>query len=262
MKVMFAILLALSLKAQATSPGFQNLDESDFKDIIHDFSAALFHTSVSPASALGNIWGFEVGVIAGAAKADAVDKFSKEVNANSSVPALPHAGILGVLTFPFGITGEINFLPEVNNADLEFATQSAALKWTFSSLWDSPVDLAVKLEGSSSSIKWNQPISSVLTDVKYEQKSSGLIFQVSKKLTIFEPYFSLGAARSKGELSVLGSGSVFDSTYTTSQNSSADITGNLVMAGFNLNLAFIKLGLEVGKVFEATKGSAKFSLYF
>lgn len=262
MRWLLGLLISLSTSAYAAGPGFTNISEDDFKEIITDFSGALFHTSVSPASALGDVWGFEVGVIVGATKADAIERLSKEVDPEAKTDTLPHAGILGVLTFPYGITGEVNFLPEVKNSDVEFSTGSLAVKWTPTVIWELPVDLAVKVHAASSKIKWTQPISSVDTDVDYKQQVSGLTFQVSKKLLIFEPYLNLGAMKSKGDLNVNGSGTVFDTTYTTSQSASKTVTGSLMMIGANFNFGFIKLGAEFGKAFDANRASLKLSVYF
>jgi hypothetical protein len=262
MRILFTILATLSLSAaQAQDIGFSNINKSEFKDIIEDFGSAYTHTAVSGASSLGTIFGFEVGLIAGASKSDSIDKFSKELDANSEFDTLPHAALFGAVTFPFGITGEINFLPEVKNSDVEFKTGSLAVKWTPTDIWSLPVEMAVKLHAATTEVGWTQIVSSQSVDANYEQSSSGLLFQVSKKFIVLEPYFNIGTIKTTGELST-SQGSVFDPSYTSSGSSEEEVTGMMTQIGLNMNLLFFRLGAEVGKVMDNSRASAKASFYF
>lgn len=248
--------------SSAADIGFANVSKSEVKDVITDFSAAFSHTSVSSAASLGTIFGFEVGLIAGASNSDTIDALSKETDSSADFDRLPHAALLGAVTFPFGITGEINFLPEIKNSDVEFKTGSLAVKWTPTDIWELPVELAVKLQSAGSEITWVQPISSVDTQIVYKQKVTGLLFQVSKKFLILEPYFSIGPAKAVGKLKVKGTGTIFDTSYTTEQTVEEEVSGLQTQLGGNINLGFIKFGAEVGKVLDVNKASLKASLYF
>ena len=262
MRVLFIILATLSIStAKAEDIGFSNINESEFKDIIEDFGSAYMHTAVSGASSLGTIFGFEVGLILGGSKSDSIDKFSKELDASSDFDTLPHAALFGAVTFPLGITGEINFLPEVKNSDVEFKTGSLAVKWTPTDIWALPVEMAVKLHVASSEVMWNQTISSTAVDVSYEQQVSGLLFQVSKKFIVLEPYFNIGTVKTTGELAS-SQGTVFDSSYTTSSRSEEEVSGMMTQIGVNMNLLFFRLGAEVGKVMDNSRASIKASFYF
>ncbi|MEK6554332.1 MAG: DUF6588 family protein [Bdellovibrionota bacterium] len=261
--LVLAILSALFSfsMANAADISFGNISESEFKDIIEEFGAGYSHVAVSGASSLGTIFGFEVGLIAGGSKSDSIDKLSKEIDASSEFDTLPHAALFGAVTFPFGITGEINFLPEIKNSDVEFKTGSFAVKWTPTDLWEMPVEMAVKLHAASSEVSWSQTISSQNASVDYEQSVTGLLFQVSKKFVVLEPYFNIGSVKAKGKLSS-SQGSVFDPSYTSSGSSEEEVTGMMVQAGLNLNLLFFRLGAEVGKVLDNEKASLKASFYF
>lgn len=253
--------ILFSLAQQASGVGFENISESEFKDIIEDFTTVFTHTSVAPASSLGENFGFEVGAIAGVAKTDTIEKLSKELDPSAKAENVPHAGFLGVVTFPLGISAELNFLPKIKNSDINLQTGSFGIKWTITNLVPLPLDLSAKIHTATSKILWNQLVSSVATDVEYEQRVSGLLLQASKKFGIIEPYVSLGAVRSTGKLSS-SSGSVFDTAYTASSNAEEEVSGSQFMLGANLNLLIFKLGLEAGRVLDNTKVSAKASFYF
>ena len=85
-------------------------------------------------------------------------------------------------------------------------------------------------------------------------------FLISKKLGIFEPYAGAGLVKVKGKMSISGSNDFFD--FTDNQYATSDVSGSQFFAGFNLNLLFIKLGLESGKIFDARKLSLKLSFAF
>ncbi len=261
-KITFASILFISTFTHAADFGFVNVSENDFKDIISEFGSAFVHTSVSPASSLGKIFGIELGVIAGGSKTEVIADIANELDPASEADTLPHAGFLGAISFPMGFTAEINFLPEVKNSDLDFSTGSLGVKWTFTEVFPLPVDMAVKLHSGSSTIKWNQPVSSVATNIEYEQQVSGLQLQVSKKLTVFEPYLTLGTVKTTGKLSAKGSGTVFDAAYSTASSEEEEVSGVHTMLGFNVNLLILKLGLEAGKVAGVQTASAKVSLFF
>jgi hypothetical protein len=250
-------VLIVGSSSYASGVGFTGIDKAEFKDIIEDFSAVFTHTSVSPASSLGKIFGFEIGVIVGASKTESIDKLSKQVDPTSSVEHVPHAGLLGVVTFPLGISGEINFLPKIDNSDINLQTGSLGIKWTVTDVFPLPVDIALKIHSANSTIGWNQ---TAVGDVKYKQSVTGLMIQVSKKFTLFEPYVNLGSVKSEGELSAPVS--IFDPAYTTSTSSKEKVSGGMFMVGTNLNLVIFKLGAEAGKVLGNNKISLKASFYF
>lgn len=257
-KLILAMTLLFATVGRA-DVGFENLTAAEFKDIIEDFASVFTHTSVAPASSLGKIFGFEIGLIVGAAKTADVEKLSKEIDPSADVARLPHAGLLGVLTFPFGLSGELNFLPEIENSDIHLKTHSLGAKWTITDVYPLPVDLAVKLHSATSTIRWNQPFP--VSGVEYEQTVSGLLLQVSKKFTIFEPYLNLGSVKASGKLSAASS-DIFDPSYTSALSAEENVSGGMFMVGFNANLLFVKLGAEAGSVLGNNKMSLKASLYF
>lgn len=258
------LLIALTigtLKTYASSPTFQDLSKDDFKGVIQDFSSVFVHTSVSPASSLGKIFGFELGLVAGAAQTPEVKKLAQEADPNSNISMLPSAGVLGVVSLPLGISAEAVLLPEADFSDVTLSNTSLALKWTFTEILPLPFDMALKAHHTVSEMKFSGQVSGVNTHFKYENAVSGVLVQASKKLTIFEPYVGVGAVKTTGKMKV-DSNLVFDPSYTAGQSAEESITSAQFFAGANFNLLVLKLGMEVGRVFDSTRGAAKVSFYF
>src|SRR5690349_1218706 len=118
----FSVLCAsalLSFSAHAAGPTFQNLSDEDFKNVVKDMSANFTHTSVSGAAPLGDIWGFEIGLVGGVTKTPELNKFAKEVDPSTSLEQIPHAEILGVVSVPLAITGEIGIVPKVGSDEFK-----------------------------------------------------------------------------------------------------------------------------------------------
>jgi hypothetical protein len=257
-KLFLSVLVVLSGSFAHASFSLDQLSDADLEDAIKDFGANFVHTSVSPASALGNIFGFELGLVAGVSKTPELERISKNVDpAADPITALPHLALFGALTFPLGITAELGLLPTYEGDDAEIGSKSLAVKWTYSSLFASPVDLSVKLHAARSSAEFVQDNPAPDTHVKYEAVTKGLLFQVSKSLLLVEPYFSGGFVSVDGDLSA--NNSIFPDS---SLKKSADVKGTQFMLGMNLNLMFFKLGLEVGRIFENNTANLKTSFYF
>src|SRR5690606_36187238 len=93
-------ITVISMPVSAGDFTFQNLDEGAFKDVIGDFSANFNHTSVSGASPLGDIYGFELGLVGGITKTPEINEQVKKGDPNAKADQIPHGQLLGVLTIP------------------------------------------------------------------------------------------------------------------------------------------------------------------
>ena len=205
-----------------SAPEFTNLSDSDVEAILTDVGATWTHTSVSPASTLGELFGFEVGLVAGGAKVPNIEKFSREVDPNSEVSVLPQAGLLGAVSIPAGIKFELLLFPENEIDDLTFKYGSIGVQWTLTqSLLQLPADLAVKVHSATATLNYNQEINSVNTAVEIEDKVSGLSLIASKKLVLFEPYIGLGVVKMDGSFSLSGTETFLDSNLQSASRSIA-----------------------------------------
>jgi hypothetical protein len=246
----------------------QNLGESDFKKVVGDLSANFLHTSVSGAGTLGDIFGFEVGLVGGITNTPHMEKLAHAVDPNADADTVYHGELLGVVTVPFAITGEVGLIPKVGKDDFRFNAMSLALKWTPTKLFfeDFPVDLAAKVYTTKANLDFKDEIVSGAGDTTFTYKNSlmGVTALVSKNFAILEPYFGLGWVKATGDLTATGpqSGSVFLPSYTSSTSVSEDTSSTLWMVGTEVKLLILKLGVEYTHVFDTSRYSAKLSFYF
>jgi hypothetical protein len=256
-------LIGFSSWAGAQQIPLQNIDQSDFKNVVSDFGANSMHTSVSGASSLGHLYGFEIGLVGGQTNTPHINHLAHETDPSASASKLPHGEILGVVSVPFGITVEGGLIPKVGGEDFKFNSLALAVKWTPTEiLLDWPVAVALKAQLAKSHLDFHQTISSVPTDFKYDNTLSGLTVLVSKDFMLVEPYAGFGLLSTKGDLNVSGSGSVFDPSFTTSQSASATRSGSVWMVGAELKLIVFKVGAEYANLFGTDRFSGKLSFYF
>jgi len=236
-----------------------DLDQKEFDSISKEFSANFMHTSVSPASTLGEIWGIEIGVVGGVTSAPKFGALVKEQKPTEDIEYLPHAGALAVLTIPFGITLEATALPEQTSDNVSYEMMSAAFKWTFSKYLGLPsLDMAVKAHYSSSELSYTDTISGVETKVTLDTSVYGAHLVMSGEFLFIEPYFGFGLA--KGSMDLNSGVSIFN--FTAEKNQSTSQSSSHVFAGLQLNLFFIHIGAEYSKAFGTDKYTGKVSFYF
>jgi hypothetical protein len=256
-------LLFLAIPVLASGPTFSQLTQSQYKDVVRDFSAVTAHTSVSPASSLGTVFGFEVGLVAGAAQTPEIKDLANTADPGSDVSMLPNAGVLAAMTFPLGFTAEALILPKMDISGVKVSNTSVAVKWTFTDVFPVlPLDMALKLSSTSSKTDFSGtvPVAGNV-DFNYKNKMMGVTLEASKKLTIFEPYANIGIINTKGSLGV-SDNHVFDPSYTTGTSVSEKLSGMQYAVGANFNVLVMKLGIEAGKVFSSTRAAVKLSFYF
>lgn len=242
---------------------FQNLNESDLKDIVKDFSAVFNHTSVSGASSLGTIFGFEIGVVGGVAKTPRIDALADQSGTDQDASQIPHGEIIGMITVPAGLTVEGGFIPKVGKEDFKFNTATLGLKWTPTDiLLALPLSLAVKAHYTKTNVDFHQDIQSVPTDFKYENSIFGLTLLASKSFVIVEPYVGVTYASAKGDLDVSGSTQVIDTTFSASQSVSTKVSSTGFLVGAELKLLIFKAGVEYTRLFDTNRYTGKLSFYF
>jgi hypothetical protein len=257
---MRVLILAATLlfSGQVFAQGFINMNQADADAIVEDFSALLSHTTVSGAAPLGDIFGFEVGLVAGVSDVPGIERISKEENPANDVPQLPHAGLVAAVSFPMGITAEANILPEIDAEDGSLSNTSIGAKWTFSKMLGWPVDVAARVSMTQSEFSVTQTSPVPGTKVSYDQDIQAYGVVVSKNFVIVEPYAGFSMLSASGELSATAD--IFDGAIT--EKIKGDVDGTSIYGGVNLNLLFFKLGAEVAKVFDSTKASIKLGFYF
>lgn len=255
-------LSLFSIGAAAVDIPLQNIDETDFKNIVKDFSANFTHTSVSGASTLGKLFGVELGLIGGMTNTKDLDRLAKEADSNAKADKIPHAAILGVVTVPLGLTGEVGLIPKMGSDRFKYSQVSAALKWTpTESLLELPLSLALKAHIAKNGVEFAETINDVNTQFDYDSTVTGLTLLASKDFVIIEPYVGLGLLSGKGKLDATGS-AVFDPSLTTAQSASASESSTLFLVGAEVKLLIFKAGLEYSNLFDTSRYTGKLAFFF
>lgn len=264
--VIIAMFL-MSTSALAQDLALDNISQKDMEDIVSDFTAAYTHTSISGADTLGSIFGFEVGLIFGMAGADRIDKIAKREDPNSDVPGLPYGGILGRLTVPFGITGEVLIIPEIGDDDFKFSNKSLALMWTPTETLLSFLPLSLSIKGHYTKTDMSFKIPDAVTpgidsDASFDNTIMGVQILASKSLIIVEPYVGLGFLTGDGNLKYSGAGTIFDTAVTAGGSASKKVDGAQFLVGANLNLLFFNIGAEYSNHLDTDRYGLKVSAGF
>ena len=259
-----AALVIFGSKIAFAATAFDNLSQEDFDNIAREFSAnSMLHSVMAPSS-LGDIFGFQVGLTLGMTKSPEIQKLVKETDPNTDIGSIPHGGLLGAVSVPFGISAEFNFLPEIDANGTKYKQYAAALKWSASDalLPVSPVNVAVRGFIARSDFSFTQTESGNQLDVKYEGRVSGLQLLVSPKmLPIVEPYIGLGVLKAEGDMSLSGSsGTIFD--FTSERSAESKPSSSQFLLGVNASLLLMNLGLEYSKAFGTSNITAKLAVGF
>jgi hypothetical protein len=261
--VVFGMLI--SVAAYGETFNFQNVTGSDYGKIVDNLSADFTHTSVSGASPLGHIFGFEIGLVGGMTRTPEIHRVVHETDSTANVASIPGGELLGVVTFPLGITGELGLIPKVGSSTFKFNSFSVAAKWTVTELVELPLALAVKGQLSSSQFTSDAEIKSggntVDTTYKYKSTVTALTVLASKDFYLVEPYLGLGVVQGKGDLDVNGV-AAFDPSFTAGNSASATRSSSQILLGAELKLVVFKLGVEYAHLFDTNRFSGKLSFYF
>ncbi|MEZ0390824.1 MAG: DUF6588 family protein [Pseudobdellovibrionaceae bacterium] len=244
--------------AQAVS--FLDITDSEFEDITKEFSGNFMHHSVQGASPLGDIFGFEIGLVGGQQGTPKIDTLAKRAG-GSGISNLYHAGLLGAVSIPFGITGEVVLLPKMSASEAELSMTSLALKLSLNTelLKVIPFNLAFRGFQTNSKFSFKQAIAGY-GDAAVEDKSTVTGFQLmaSPKLPIVEPYAGVGILNAENELSS-SVGSVFADGSSSKEKS---LSATQMLLGINVNLLFFRLGAEYSSAFGANSITGKLAFGF
>ncbi len=244
--------------AKAAGPGFNNISQDDFDKIIKELSANSSYHSVTGASTLGTIFGFEFGIVGGLTNTPDINSYSKQVDAAADISRLPHASILAAVSVPFGFTGELLLFPEMSVGDVKYQQFGGSVKWTATEALVLPFNLAVRAFVTSNKLSFEQTVSNASTGgvpanmtVTQENSQMGLQLLASPSLPFVEPYIGVGTIKATGNLKVSGTatGTIFDPTFTTSQSAESSPTSTQLLLGVNANLLVAKIGLEYSRAF-------------
>jgi hypothetical protein len=225
-------------------------------------SANFTHNSMLGASKMGEIFGFQFGFTAGQTSTPKTNDIVKR-NAGAELPNLYNLGLIAAVGIPFGISAELVLFPEMTMSDAKFSTTSMAIKYNINEVIPVlPINLAVRGIYSTSKFSFDQTLSSVPASVSNKNTVSGLQLLISPMLPFVEPYLGVGFLNGSNDLSVTGTGTIFDNSFTVSQGASKSVTTTQVLAGVDVNLVFIKLGAEYSQAFGTDRFGIKLAFGF
>lgn len=261
-KALWLLVFGTFSTSWASGPALTNLSTSDLESIGREFSSNFSHASVMGAEPLGDIFGFEVSLVAGQNASPEIDKLAKKAG-STGLDKLYHAGILLGVSVPFGITGEIVATPKTTAGDVSFSQTSVAVKWTATKevLAVLPFNLAIRAFSTNSSLDFNQTVSGVSSTVENKNKVTGYQFLISPDLPAIEPYLGVGFLSAKNTISTTV-GSIFLPSVTAGQSYETSLNSTQTLLGVNAYLMFFSLGLEYAKAFDSDRYTAKLGFYF
>lgn len=252
----------------ASTPTFDNISDDDFKTITKEFSAMFIHTSATPPTSLGKVFGIEAAVIAGVAEVPGIEEISKRVDPSTDLPYAPFATLFGAISIPYGVTVETNLLPSMDVSGLKLSHYGAGVKWSVSDVFFSsmPFDLAIKTYFSKSELGFSQtltsPPASVAVDFENNMFGAEALFGVD--VIVAQPYVGFGYVRSSSELTGVAAGDPSFSLFADniSQSKKNDVKSSRLILGCQFNLTLLKLSLEYNRVFDTNRLAAKLGFAF
>ena len=259
-KLILPIIMLLSFPTFAQDIQLRDLSKDDVEDVSKEFGANFAHTTVAAPETNG-LWGIEVGVIAGTSQSP---NFSDVVDASGGdgddFKRVYHAGLMARVHFPLEIFVEATVLPEREIEDVKIKSNSFGIGWNAGAFFNLPLDIAVGIDRGNGEINFSQEAqgSDPATDITLETQTTNMWIGVSKTFLIVTPYIKYG--QSKIDADLKADASIFG--FTASRSQSVDTNGSYLAVGANLELGFLKLGLEGSQIQQVRRTSVKLSLDF
>lgn len=252
------LISALLLPVFASAaPIFDDITEEDMKDIAGGFGANFAHNSLMGASKLGTLFGFQVGLTAAQTNVKKIGELVEE-QGGSKLDSIYNAGLMAAVGIPFGISLEATVIPTMTADGTKIAASSGALKMNINEVIPVlPVNLALRGVFSSAELSFDQGGGKI----KNETTVTGAQLLFSPMIPLVEPYVGIGVLNSENKLTATISG-IFNSAYTTADTKTKSVSGTQVLAGLEVNMLLIKLGVEYSSAFGNDRIGAKLAIGF
>jgi len=239
------------------APIFDNITEDDMKDIAGGFGANFAHNSLMGASKLGTLFGFQVGLTAAQTNVKKIGEIV-EREGGSKLDSIYNAGLMAAVGIPFGISLEAVIIPTMKADGTKIAATSGAVKMNINEVIPVlPVNLALRGIYSSAELSFDQSGGKI----KNETTVTGAQLLFSPMFPLVEPYVGIGILNSENKLSGTVAG-IFDPAYSAADSKSKSVSGTQILAGVEVNLLLIKLGVEYSSAFGNDRIGAKLAIGF
>jgi hypothetical protein len=262
MKLMLALAL-LCTSALAEPPTLQNLTKSEVEDVSKEFAANFSHTTVSAPTTEG-IWGLEAGILAGRIASPALKEVVDSAGGEGSDFSYTyHAGVFARAHFPLDLFAELTYLPAMTIEEVDVENKSIGFGWNAGGFFGLPLDLAIGAAFSNAEVSYTQgatPSFPGESQIKVTPKSQMYFVGMSKQFLFFTPYAKAGVARSTTDVSVNTNFPLF--SFTNDQSETLTSTGFYGVIGANVQLLFLRLGIEAARILDVQTLTGKLSLSF
>jgi len=256
------LILSMSSISVSADPSFSNITSDDFDKITEDMSANFTHGSVLGASKMGTIFGFQVGLVAAQTSTPRTNEIVQR-NAGAELKSLYNAGLVAAVGIPMGIAFEAVLFPTVKSSGGEVSSTSLAIKYNINEVIPVlPINVALRGVYTNSKFSFEQTVSSVTSSVSNKNSVTGVQLLISPMLPLVEPYVGVGLLNGSNELSVSGTTSIFDASFSTSQSESRSKSSTQILAGVDVSLLLIKFGVEYSQAFGTSRYGAKLAFGF
>lgn len=257
--ILVLLFMIAAKTVSADVPTLTNLTEKQTKTVVKDFGANFVHTSVSPASTTKG-FGLEIGALAGLTQSPGINEIVEE-----NYGYIPNVGAIGILYLPAGFGAEYLLVPKTVYQGLTFQNNSVALRWTPTEIFSPSGFLQVRLRGfyGDAQLSYSQKISNQPVNVGFRSFSKGGDIAFSfQNIPFIEPYATLGVVSLDSRLKGEGTASMFDLSYTTSQQVQVKQSGSIFSGGFVLKLPLFVAGAEYAQIAGDMRISVKLALQF
>ena len=261
MKKSLAALLSVCSLSVFANPQFDNITRKDVKNVSEEFGTNFAHTVVAAPETNG-LWGIEVGVMAGTSRSPEFKKvIDRSGGDGSDFKNIYNGGIIGRVHAPFDLFAEFSYLPEQEFDDVKGKSSSFGLGWNLGGFFNWPVDVAIGMGYGTGDVSFHQASNGATVpeaDIELKTKTSLYYVAVSKTFLFFTPYAKVGIAQIKGDLDA--SAEIFNITGRTSE--SVDLNGSYLALGANIDVFFLRFGVEASQIHDVSKLAGKLSFAF
>lgn len=264
-KISLSALTFLSLNALAAPPTLDNLSKGKAIDVADEFAVNFSHTAASSLETKGD-WGTEAGLVGGVSGSPTLRKAMDDADEyGEDYKKLFHGGLVLRGHGPWDIFAEASFLPSQTVNEMDVDNKTFALGWNAGAYFNLDYDLSLGANFSSSELSFDQDVVGGNDDLNATVKinSSTKVFWVGAGRTYgkYNPYFKLGSASTDSDIEVDStSGTIFN--YTSAKKESVSSSGEFLVLGGNMDVSFLRLGLEVSQTIGVRRLSGKLTYAF
>lgn len=255
-KLILAAALLFNTTLWAGAPQFTDLTSTEIEGVMTDFASNFVPTNVSGASSLGKLFGFRLGLWGGVTDTPAVSAITA-----GEVDQLPVLGLYARIGVPLGFSFDYSTLP-IELADFTYRFNSIGVQWTFTDLLDWPLEMQLRANYTTAKLEWTVEDALTSSTVTYDHSSFNMALVFSKNFLMIEPYVGIGRVSGSNDLTAVGTLTVFDASVSATETQGVDTKDTYYLAGIDVNLLFLQVGVEYAKNFDNKRLSARLSFGF